>query len=106
VAIPFGAFEAVLQDEVNADVSVEFVKLAGFGGTADANLSNLQSIRGVIERLRAPESVRNQLREAFQKEGMDASKGQGVADQHLEFEAAKCSQWVLGYPNVRCRVGL
>ena len=70
MAIPLGAFEAVLQDEVNADVSVEFVKLAGFGETADANLANLQSIRAVIERLRAPESLRTQLRKAFQAEGM------------------------------------
>jgi alpha-glucan,water dikinase len=74
VAIPFGAFEAVLQDEVNADVSVEFVKLAGFGGTADANLANLQSIRAAIERLREPESLRTQLREAFQAEGMHGYK--------------------------------
>ena len=69
VAIPFGAFDAVLQDEVNADVSVDFVKAAGSGGTADANLPNLESIQGVILRLRAPDSLRQQLREAFAEEG-------------------------------------
>ena len=61
VAIPFGAFDAVLQDEVNADVSVDFVKAAGFDGTADANMSNLDSIKGVIQRLRAPVSLKQQL---------------------------------------------
>ena len=69
VAIPFGAFDAVLQDEVNADVSVDFVKAASFDGSADASLSNLESIKTAIQRLRAPESLRQQLREAFQEEG-------------------------------------
>ena len=69
VAIPFGAFDAVLQDEANADVSVDFVKAAGFDYSADANLSNLESIKTIIHRLRAPESLRQQLRESFQEEG-------------------------------------
>lgn len=69
VAIPFGAFDAVLQDEVNADVSLDFVKAAGFDGTADANLSDLESIKGIVQRLRAPDSLRQQLREAFLEEG-------------------------------------
>ncbi len=69
VAIPFGAFDAVLQDEANADVSDDFVKAAGFDGTADANLSNLDSIKTVIQTLRAPESLRQQLEAAFQEEG-------------------------------------
>ncbi len=69
MAIPFGAFDAVLQDEVNADVSVDFVKAAGFDGTADANLSNLESIKAVIQRLRAPDSLRQQLQAAFLEEG-------------------------------------
>ncbi len=67
VAIPFGAFDAVLQDEANADVSDDFVKAAGFDGTADANLSNLDSIKTVIQTLRAPESLRQQLEAAFRK---------------------------------------
>ena len=69
VAIPFGALDAVLEDEVNADVSVEFVKAAGLAGNADANLSNLESIKGVIQKLRAPDSLRQQLRRAFMEEG-------------------------------------
>ena len=70
VAIPFGAFDAVLQDEVNADVSVDFVKAAGFGGAADANMSNLESIKGVIQRLRAPADLKQQLQGAFLEEGV------------------------------------
>ena len=69
VAIPFGAFDAVLQDEANADVSVDFAKAACFDGSADANLSNLGSIKSIVQRLRAPGSLRQQLREAFQEEG-------------------------------------
>ncbi len=61
VAIPFGAFDAVLQDEVNADISADFVKAAGFDGAADANMSNLQSIKAIIQRLRAPDSLKQQL---------------------------------------------
>lgn len=69
VAIPFGSFEAVLQDEINADVSVEFVKLAGFGGAAEEDLSNLASLQAAVQRLRAPEQLKLQLRDAFGEEG-------------------------------------
>ena len=70
VAIPFGAFDAVLQDEVNADISADFVKAAGFDGTADANMSNLQSIKAIIQRLRAPDSLKQQLLKALDEEGV------------------------------------
>ena len=70
VALPFGTFDAVLQDEVNADVSADFVTAAGFDGTADANLSNLENIRAIIQRLKAPDSLRQQLRDAFHEEGV------------------------------------
>ena len=60
----------MLQDEVNADVSVDFVKAAGFDGAADADLSNLESIKAVIQRLRAPDILRQQLQTAFLEEGV------------------------------------
>ncbi len=69
VALPFGTFEAVLQDEVNADVSVDFVKLAGFGGAPQGNLSNLGALREAVLRLRAPDALRQQLQAALQQEG-------------------------------------
>jgi len=80
VAIPFGAFDAVLQDEVNADISADFVKAAGFDGTADANMSNLQSIKATIQRLRAPDSLKQQLQEAFQEEGVTFLRHQDQAN--------------------------
>lgn len=69
VAIPFGAFEAALQDEMNADVSVDFVKLAGFGGAAQKDLSNLDAVRDAVRRLRPPQGFKEQLRAAFAEEG-------------------------------------
>ena len=69
VAIPFGAFEAVLQDEANADVSVDFVKLAGFGGAAQEDLSNLDAVQEAVARLRPPDALRQQLQSALAEEG-------------------------------------
>lgn len=69
VAIPFGAFEAALQDEMNADVSVDFVKLAGFGGAAQEDLSNLDAVRDAVRRLRPPQGFKEQLQAAFAEEG-------------------------------------
>ena len=69
MAIPFGAFETVLQDEVNADVSVDFVKAAGFGGAPQEDLSNLEALRAAVQRLRPPEALRSQLSAAFAQEG-------------------------------------
>ncbi len=70
VAIPFGAFEAALQDETNADVSVDFVKLAGFGGAPQEDLSNLEAVRNAVRRLRPPQGLREQLQRAFSEEGV------------------------------------
>ena len=69
VAIPFGAFEAALQDEMNADVSVDFVKLAGFGGAAQEDLSNLEALRNAVRRLRPPQGFKEKLQGAFAEEG-------------------------------------
>jgi alpha-glucan,water dikinase len=70
VALPFGCFEAVLQDEINADISVDFVKLAGFGGMAEEDLSNLASLKEAVQRLRAPGLLKQQLGNAFAEEGV------------------------------------
>lgn len=82
VAIPFGAFEAALQDETNADVSVDFVKLAGFGGAPQEDLSNLEAVRNAVRRLRPPEGFREKLQRAFSEEGVriqaSASRIQGL----------------------------
>lgn len=69
VALPFGAFEAVLADEANADVSVDFVRAAGFGGAPQQDLSNLEAARAAVLRMRAPEALRAQLAAAFAQEG-------------------------------------
>ncbi|CAL8469831.1 g9373 [Coccomyxa elongata] len=92
VAIPFGAFEAALQDETNADVSVDFVKLAGFGGAPQEDLSNLDAVRNAVRRLRAPQGFREKLQHAFTEEGI------AWADGHWEgaWEAIKAvwaSKW-------------
>ena len=84
VAIPFGSFDTVLQDKANTDVSVDFVKAAGVDRTADADLSHLGSMKTIIQRLRAPKSLRQQLRDAFQEEG-----------EHIDMQdlyPATCSQ--------------
>ncbi|BDA43844.1 Alpha-glucan water dikinase, chloroplastic at C-terminar half [Coccomyxa sp. Obi] len=76
VAIPFGAFEAALQDETNADVSVDFVKLAGFGGAPQEDLSNLDAVRNAVRRLRPPHGFREKLQAAFTEEGIAWADGQ------------------------------
>lgn len=79
VAVPFGAFEAALQDEANADVSVDFVKLAGFGGTPQADLSNLKAVRDAVMRLRTPPGFKQRLQEAFSQEGTRPSLSRTLA---------------------------
>lgn len=85
VAIPFGAFEAALQDETNADVSVDFVKLAGFGGAPQEDMSNLDAVRNAVRRLRAPQGFREALQDAFTEEGVLKFEIGAICNRMLSF---------------------
>ena len=62
VAVPFGSFEAVLQDAANASISKELE-------SAEEGPRSLQPIRAAVQTLQAPSELRAQLAAAFQGEG-------------------------------------
>ena len=62
VALPFGCFEAVLQDAANASISKQLE-------SAEEGPRDLQPIRAAVQTLQAPSELRAQLAAAFQGEG-------------------------------------
>ena len=69
-ALPFGAFEAALAHECNADVSADFVRAAGFGaGAAELDPDALAAVRAAVLRLRAPPTLQRELLSALAAEG-------------------------------------
>ena len=71
-ALPFGAFEAALAHEGNADVSADFVRAAGFGAGADElDADARRAVRAAVLRLRAPPALRSELLSALAAEGAE-----------------------------------
>jgi len=71
VALPFGAFEAILAHESNADARAEFDRAAGLGDSAGAaaDPAALAAARAAVRRLRAPPALRRELLAALAAEG-------------------------------------
>jgi len=67
VALPFGAFEAILAHESNADARAEFDRAAGLGDSAGAAAD--PAARAAVRRLRAPPALRRELLAALAAEG-------------------------------------
>ena len=75
-ALPFGAFEAALAHEGNADVSADFVRAAGFGaGAGELGADARRSVRAAVLRLRPPPALRSELLSALAAEGGDRVQG-------------------------------
>lgn len=69
-ALPFGASEAALAHEGNADVSADFVRAAGFGaGAGELGADERGAVRAAVLRLRAPPALRSELLSALAAEG-------------------------------------
>ncbi len=76
VALPFGAFEAVLEHESNADARVEFERAAGLDASAvaAADPAALAAARAAVRRLRAPPALRGELLAALAAEGAPTAR--------------------------------
>ena len=69
-ALPYGAFEAALAHEGNADISADFVRAAGFGaGAGELDADARRAVRAAVLRLRPPPALRSELLSALATAG-------------------------------------
>ena len=106
-ALPFGAFEAALAHEGNADVSADFVRAAGFGaGPGELDADARRAVRAAVLRLRAPPALRSDLLSALAAEG-DELGCIGVLQAVLPKHAMPCKagtlQWHASARNRPCQ---
>ena len=102
-ALPFGAFEAALAHEGNADVSADFVRAAGFGaGAGELDAETRRDVRAAVLRLRPPPVLRSELLSALAAEGAwlgcwrpnNAEPCEaGVLQWHASGQVWSCESW-------------
>ena len=75
-AIPFGSFEAVLQDSRNAAVAAEIQQLQEkLQPDGEAHTETLAAVRRAVLHLEAPPQLLPQLQKAFQIAGKEKHRG-------------------------------
>jgi hypothetical protein len=68
--VPFGTFDAILEDDMNTGVMSSLARLVGFAEPDPLDTVLLADIRATVLGLRAPEVFVKQLEEAFNAEGL------------------------------------
>ncbi|KAJ0085762.1 hypothetical protein Patl1_08692 [Pistacia atlantica] len=94
VAIPFGAFENVILEDVNKDIANKISLFYKFVNGGD--LSKLQAIQEAVLQMSAPPSLIHELRSKMRSAGMPWPGDQGEERWNLAWQAIKkvwASKW-------------
>lgn len=70
VVIPFGTFDAILENDINTGVMSSLARLVGFTDPDPLDTVLLADIRATVLGLRAPEEFVETLQQAFKTEGL------------------------------------
>ncbi len=104
-AIPFGSFEAVLQDSRNAAVAAEMQQLQEKlqpGGEAQAE--TLAAVKRAVLCLEAPPQLLPQLQEAFQIAGEKHTREREI-ERKRERELGYCMFWQASSAHLNMQIG-